>query len=156
MDTATSLTTVSDDRNHTCADMTRHAEFRCWERDTPEWVLDALRARPFKAQRKEEDGCLTHYRIVRVANNKYWVGVERDNTLITVIPVGFGARFETPYKWFRKRILNFDVMFKSISRMPISRPPAETQEPQEETPPAPEITFASLNDELATTLGLSA
>src|SRR5690554_482504 len=109
MDTTTS-TAATPGIDFILADITSHANYRCWERETPAWVLSALRARPSKAKRKEEDGRVSHFRIIKLRKNRYWVEAERDNTLFTVIPVGFNG---SARHWFQKRILNFKVMYRS-------------------------------------------
>src|SRR5690606_17879439 len=121
MDTTTS-TAATPGIDFILADITSHANYRCWARETPAWVLSALRARPFKAQRNEEDGRLSPFRIIKLRKNRYWVGVERDNPIITVIPVGFNG---SARRWFQKRILNFKVMYRSIEQLAVSQPPAE-------------------------------
>lgn len=97
--------------------LTRHAESRARQRQVPPWVMCELVARPFMAQARVE-GILTYFRIVRVSKGRYWVGVERNNHLATVIPVVGMRRARS---WFKRRILNYKVMMRSIERMPTSR-----------------------------------
>lgn len=153
--TTTSTTSSTLDAQAPSVGMTVHANQRAGERDTPAWVLAALRDRPFIAQRREPDGRLSNLRIIKVRKGRYWVGVERDGVLITVMPVGFNG---SARNWFRNRILIFEVIYKSIKRIPVT---AEPLAPCQVGNAAPVPAFRTskwreLNDELALLWGVAA
>jgi hypothetical protein len=154
MDTTPKEINGTENNSHH-AGITAHAFDRCLQHEVPSWVVDALRARPFMAQRKEAEGRISYFRIVRVGGGRFWVGVERDDVLITVIPVGFGS---SSRRWFRNRILNFEVIYKQIKLMPILRGPKapKAAKPEAVSAQSPRPGWGELNSELSSLWELQA
>ena len=80
-------------------DYTQHAEKRIKEREAPSHVLEALEGTSLIVKGKGEYGNLVNFRIVRVATNIFWVGIESNGDLITLMKVG---ATEDAYSYFRR------------------------------------------------------
>lgn len=93
--------------------LTRHAYFRAMQRKIPEYFLDVIlgyKGKVFIAQGKDENDKLVNYRIVKTRHGYFWVGIEQDGFLITVIKVD-------NLNWIRNRVMNYKHMSKSIRKL---------------------------------------
>jgi hypothetical protein len=95
-----------------------HARVRCYERQVPESVLECIQGGSFVAQALEDDGRISNFHIVRVATLRYWVGVERDGVMVTILPVGFEG--SAARDWFSRRLLNFRHVISTIEALPVT------------------------------------
>lgn len=97
--------------------LSHHAQVRANHRNVPDFVIELFQqGKTFIAQGRSDNDTVTNYHIVRVENNEYLVGVERENVAVTFI------RVTTPYGWFKNRIYNFKHMYEQIKRLPIAHP----------------------------------
>ena len=98
-------------------ELSEHAKRRAKQRGVPDFVMQLFQENAAFIAQGKRDGKVTHYHILRTGEQEYYVGVERENVAITFI------RVETPYNWFRRRLLNFDHMYQQIRSLSISRDP---------------------------------
>ncbi|MEX2534467.1 MAG: hypothetical protein WD273_02615 [Trueperaceae bacterium] len=99
-------------------ELTEHAKIRCDERQIPEPVLERLQNGAFVAKALEDDGRVSNLHLVRVARDRYWVAIVRDEHVITVIHVGL--EICTAREWFSRRLLNFRHVIGAIEAMPVT------------------------------------
>ena len=99
-------------------ELTDHARNRCEERQIPEPVLERLLDGAFRAKALEDDGRISDLHIVRVARDRYWVAIVRDERIITVIHVGL--EICTSREWFSRRLLNFRHVIGAIESLPVT------------------------------------
>jgi hypothetical protein len=85
-------------------ELSDHATIRCEERKLPDTVLERIQRGTYVAQALEDDGRISNLHIVRVATDHYWVAIERDAVVVTVILVGFEG--SSAREWFSRRLLN--------------------------------------------------
>lgn len=102
----------------TTTTITQHANLKILDRGIPQRIINRmLHKEAFTAQgRRHHEDPITNYLIIRYANNKYYVGVERENTLITVIRVDYA-----PDNWFRRRLLSYRHQIAYIKKLPLYR-----------------------------------
>jgi hypothetical protein len=114
----------SDDGNavgrgaETMFELSDHATIRCEERKLPDTVLECIQRGTFIAQALEDDGRISNLHIVRVATDHYWVAIERDAVVVTVILVGFEG--STAREWFSRRLLNYRHVIEVIESLPVT------------------------------------
>lgn len=98
--------------------ISEHASSRCWERRIPAPILERLLDGAFVARAREDDGRISNHHIVRVARERYWVAIERDDLFITVIHVGHEG--PAPRDWFSRRLINFRHIIGQIESLPVT------------------------------------
>jgi hypothetical protein len=99
-------------------ELSNQATIRCEERKLPDTVLERIQRGTYVAQALEDDGRISNFHIVRVATDHYWVGIERDAVVVTVIPVGFEG--STAREWFSRRLLNYRHVIEVIESLPVT------------------------------------
>jgi hypothetical protein len=99
-------------------DLSDHAIIRCQERQVPDLVLERINDGAFLAQALEDDGRISNFRIVRVGIERFWVAVEREGVIVTIIPVGFIG--SSARDWFGRRLLNFRHVMPIIESLPVT------------------------------------
>jgi hypothetical protein len=102
----------------TMFEMSNHANLRGEERKLPDTVLERIQRGTLVAQALEDDGRISNFHIVRVATDHYWVAIERDAVVVTVIPVGFEG--STAREWFSRRLLNYRHVIEVIESLPVT------------------------------------
>jgi hypothetical protein len=102
----------------TMFELSDHATIRCEERKLPDTVLERIQRGTYVAQALEDDGRISNFHIVRVATDHYWVAIERDAVVVTVIPVGFEG--STAHEWFGRRLLNYRHVIEVIESLPVT------------------------------------
>ena len=97
---------------------TRHAQERIEEREAPDYVLEALEKRSLIVKGKDEYGHLVNFRIARVAKHIFWVAIEKNGNLLTLIKVG---ATEDAYSYFRRCLLNYHDAQARLHKLPITQ-----------------------------------